>query len=219
VESFVIECTTCRARLKVRSRSAAGKIIECPKCGNFVEVTAPPDWQPPDDFIAEDTAEAVHAARVMVNLDRFCRSCGKPVAQNAIACLSCGLDPDDGNAFCPSCGAETHPRAIICIKCGVDLRVAKPAHRADNPDERIVASNPPKDPIFMGFLSFLISGLGQMILGQTMKGFAIILGTIVLAVLTHGVSALITWIASSMDAYLIAKKLKAGKSVGQWEFF
>jgi hypothetical protein len=57
VESFVIECTTCHARLKVRSRSGVGKIVECPKCGSFVEVTAPPDWQQSDDGIAEDTAE------------------------------------------------------------------------------------------------------------------------------------------------------------------
>lgn len=47
MELFVIQCTTCRARLKVHDPAVVGQIIECPKCRSFVAVTAPPDWQSP----------------------------------------------------------------------------------------------------------------------------------------------------------------------------
>ena len=81
-------------------------------------------------------------------------------------------------------------------------------------------SNSPHNPVFMGILSgCCIAGLGQVILGQKIKGLVILLGSMVLAVLTGGISIFVTWPAGGIDAYLIAKKLKEGKSVGQWEFF
>jgi TM2 domain-containing membrane protein YozV len=87
-------------------------------------------------------------------------------------------------------------------------------------DGLIAASDPPKDPVLMGILSgCLIVGLGQIILGQTAKGIAILLGSMALAVVTAGISIFITIPAAGVDAYLIAKKLKEGKAVGQWEFF
>lgn len=84
----------------------------------------------------------------------------------------------------------------------------------------IQPSDPPKDPVLMGVLSgCLIAGLGQMILGQVAKGAVILLGSMVLAVVTFGVSIFATWPLGGIDAYLIAKKLKEGKCVGQWEWF
>lgn len=81
-------------------------------------------------------------------------------------------------------------------------------------------SDPPKDPLLMGILSgCCIAGLGQMILGQVTKGVVILLGSMVIAALTAGVSILVTWPLGGIDAYLIAKKLKAGNCVGQWECF
>ena len=43
MESFSIACTTCRAQLRVRDRSAVGQILTCPKCGSMVLVEAPPE--------------------------------------------------------------------------------------------------------------------------------------------------------------------------------
>lgn len=64
-----------------------------------------------------------------------------------------------------------------------------------------------------------VAGLGQMILGQVGKGLVILLGSIVLALCTFGISVLVTWPLGAIDAYLIAKKLREGHPVGQWEFF
>jgi len=44
VELFTIECTTCRARLKVNDDSVLGEILACPKCGSMVQVVPPLGW-------------------------------------------------------------------------------------------------------------------------------------------------------------------------------
>ena len=53
---FTISCTTCRARLKVRSEEALGAILECPKCGSMVQVVPPPGWKPPQPAPPETPA-------------------------------------------------------------------------------------------------------------------------------------------------------------------
>src|SRR5262249_5247527 len=45
VELFTIQCTTCRARLKVKDESVIGDILACPKCGSMVQVVPPVDWK------------------------------------------------------------------------------------------------------------------------------------------------------------------------------
>ncbi len=44
---FSITCTTCRARLTVRSAAVIGSIQECPKCGSMVQIVPPLGWKPP----------------------------------------------------------------------------------------------------------------------------------------------------------------------------
>ena len=47
MELFAINCTTCRARIKVQSVTAIGQIFGCPKCGGMVQIVPPPGWTPP----------------------------------------------------------------------------------------------------------------------------------------------------------------------------
>ena len=42
---FSITCTTCRARLTVRSAAVIGSIQECPKCGSMVQIVPPVGWK------------------------------------------------------------------------------------------------------------------------------------------------------------------------------
>jgi ribosomal protein L40E len=59
---------------------------------------------------------------------KFCRNCGAGVAEQAVACMTCGLAPTNGAKFCRSCGAETNQAAVVCVKCGVSLtQAASPA--------------------------------------------------------------------------------------------
>ena len=66
---------------------------------------------------------------------------------------------------------------------------------------------------------FCLAGLGQMVLGQVGKGLTILLGSIVLAAVTGGMSALVTQILVAVDAYQIGRKLQQGRPVGKWEWF
>jgi TM2 domain-containing membrane protein YozV len=85
--------------------------------------------------------------------------------------------------------------------------------------DKLLASDPPKDPAFMCILSFLLVGLGQFVLGQKAKGMVMLLGALILGTFTLGIAFVLIWALSAYDAYRIAVKLKSGNPVGQWEFF
>lgn len=148
-----------------------------------------------------------------------CRTCGKEVHPEAVVCLSCGAAPRLGKNYCHGCGGETNPEAAVCMKCGVSL-APPPAQTNQSGRQMIHPPQTPYSPLVMFLASFCcIAGLGQIILGQTIKGVVILLISIVMAVITMGFSAIILWPLGGIDAYCIAKKLQSGKSVGEWEFF
>lgn len=68
-------------------------------------------------------------------------------------------------------------------------------------------------------LSFFITGLGQIYLGQLAKGVCIFLGIVVVAAFTFGIGVIPIWIAGMVDAHKIQKKLLSGQPVKKWEFF
>ncbi len=189
----------CGKSFKV-SATSAGKRGRCSSCGSNLVI---PSFVP--------TVPPVHIPNPLF---MNCRTCGQQLASQAVACVGCGCPPLVGNRFCQTCGANTNPSAILCVKCGVALKDF--AGIAGG----VGASLPPRDPVLMGVLSgCCICGLGQIVLGQTIKGFAILLMGVLISVGTAGLGILVIWPLGAIDAYLIAKKLKAGKMVGRWEFF
>jgi hypothetical protein len=94
------------------------------------------------------------------------------------------------------------------------------SHSPATGSKQVQPSSPPKDPLLMAVLSgCCIAGLGPIIVGQTTKGIVFLLANIVLAVVTAGIAALFTWPLMGIDAYLVAKKLKNGQPVTEWESF
>ncbi|MBN1395784.1 MAG: hypothetical protein JW959_12245 [Pirellulales bacterium] len=79
---FTITCTTCRARLAVRSEAAIGTILECPKCESMVYVVPPDGWTPPP----KPGDDAQQAGPAPPPLDRICE-----------APLTLELDPRSGS--------------------------------------------------------------------------------------------------------------------------
>ena len=72
----------------------------------------------------------------------------------------------------------------------------------------------------MALLSGLcLTGLGQIVLGQTLKGIALLVGSIVIAITTGGVSIFVVTPIIAIDAYMIAQRLKQGQPVSEWDFF
>jgi TM2 domain-containing membrane protein YozV len=82
----------------------------------------------------------------------------------------------------------------------------------------IQPANPPKDPIIAALLSLILAGgAGQIYLGQQKKGIILIVAAVVLYC-AFGLGALIN-LVGAYDAYVLATKLKAGKPIGDMEFF
>ncbi len=128
---------------------------------------------------------------------------------------------------CPLCAEQIDVTAIKCKHCG-SMLIPVPSTDAYSQGERrqqdrVYPSTPPKDPLLMAMLSgCCISGLGQIVLGQTIKGVMILIGMILFGV-SFGILffpvAAVFWVLAAVDAYLIANKLKRGSSVGAWECF
>ncbi|MBU4273662.1 MAG: hypothetical protein KKA28_17510 [Planctomycetes bacterium] len=75
---FSITCTTCHARLAVRSEAAIGTILECPKCESMVHIVPPEGWSPaqspgqeplPTDSTAPPPLDRVSETPLTLELD------------------------------------------------------------------------------------------------------------------------------------------------------
>lgn len=135
-----------------------------------------------------------------------------------------------GLVSCPECGQEVSDRANTCPHCGFPLeeKISEPVdehntvgdayERVPNPAHKIPPDTS-KSPGLAVVLSLLVSGLGQMYLGQVKKGLAILIGGMFLSAITFMVLSPVIWIVAAVDAYHIASKLTAGRSVDEWEWF
>jgi TM2 domain-containing membrane protein YozV len=83
---------------------------------------------------------------------------------------------------------------------------------------QIQPSDPPKNPIIAAVLSLLLlGGVGQIYLGQTKKGVILIILTLVLYCF-FGLGIIVA-ILGTIDAYMLADKLKKGESIGDMQWF
>jgi hypothetical protein len=74
---------------------------------------------------------------------------------------------------------------------------------------------PPKDPTLTLLLNLFTAGGGYLYIGQTNKGIVMIVVTLVL--LCFGIGILIP-IFTCIDGYLLAKELKDGEPINEWQF-
>lgn len=137
-----------------------------------------------------------------------CTNCSETISDQAEICPKCGVRTFTVKNHCHHCGTSVNENQEICVACGVSLKNKKNS-----------SSNGEKEPWLMALLSFLIFGLGQIIMGQTAKGVTMLVVFFILGFITFGLSVFITLPISVIDSYLIAKKKKEGKVVGDWEFF
>lgn len=112
---------------------------------------------------------------------RFCRHCGATVAAQAIACVKCGVRPDDATNFCGNCGKSTTANQVMCTACGGDL--SRKTGIGGNSKSKMIA----------GLLAIFLGPLGihKFYLGYTKAGVILLICSIVCVSL--GASA---WIPS-----------------------
>lgn len=144
-----------------------------------------------------------------------CTNCGKEIENNAVACIHCGVAIGTERKFCANCGQAVNANQVICTSCGCALKAGGAVQSSGQ--KTILPSG--KSASTATILSCLITGVGQMYLGQVAKGVAILLGGMVVSGVTCGFAAPVIWVVAMIDAYKIGKKLEAGQPVGEWEFF
>ncbi|MDH7511264.1 MAG: zinc ribbon domain-containing protein [Methanolinea sp.] len=109
--------------------------------------------------------------------------------------------------FCESCGAALKEGDRFCENCGAAVAVPSP------PPPPGTAASPAgakeKNPTISLILSFFFPGLGSIYNGDTLKGIAIYIGTIIGMFLLL-IPGIIIWIYGMYDAYTTAKKMNAG---------
>lgn len=161
-------------------------------------------WVRPDGSSAETIAGSVQI-----------RTAPPPANGNGTICQYCGSSLERGTTICSFCTGEVQRASAVKLQI-------EPAwqRQAGSSDGRLVATTPARDPLLMAFFSgCLIAGLGQLLIGQAAKGFVILVLSMIVGFLTGGMSALFIMPLAALDAYLLADKLRNGKTVGQWEFF
>ena len=126
-----------------------------------------------------------------------CPYCNNPIPMNANNCPGCG-------APVPQQQAQPQPQGVV-----------------QNQFQQQVPQNAvnPKSPFLAELLSCLIVGVGQMYNGQVAKGVVLLIATAIIGSATVGIGYFVLWLIAIIDAGKIAKKINAGKVVGDWEFF
>jgi hypothetical protein len=98
-----------------------------------------------------------------------------------------------------------------------------PVLTGETPDAVAARANPPK--LWVATCApLLLAGLAQMYNRQWAKGAAVLVTRIVLSYVAQTVSwgvfpLLLLVLAEMVDGRTIAKKIRAGRAVGPWEFF
>lgn len=197
-ESFEQLCPHCQTKYQI-GPTQYGKRVRCAKCGKgFQADVGPPGLSPePPEFF-----------------DELFSQIEMPDEPQRVASDPAPLAPD--TRPCPFCAEQIAINAIKCRFCGSMLvPVYGPSdHNVIRPTES------PQNPLLMAILSgCCIAGLGQMIMGQVAKGIVCLIVAIALAGVTGGISVVGTWPLLGIDAYMVARKLRAGHTVGVWEFF
>ena len=125
--------------------TSSGWYQTCPNCGAVGKMERNKAAAKAPSVVVVNNPEfsvTLPSGNDIVPAQKFCRKCGKPLANNAKFCLECGTPivavsasqtaaPSAVNQYiCPSCGASLKPGMKFCNQCGVKLQPSKAAEYA-----------------------------------------------------------------------------------------
>lgn len=119
---------------------------------------------------------------------------------------------DSDTIECPACCEEIKARAKVCKHCGTEItrdRLGRAKRRPAAP--RRGSEGPRGNPALAAVLSFLLTGLGQLYLGEVSRGLLMLVGAIACAFLglfflPIGLLCLCIWVYSIVDAVVLAQR-------------
>ena len=192
-------CMQCRALIPARTNP-------CPHCGQ--------------DPLRQRTPEEARALRELDGLpeaprSKICPDCKKPSAIDAQFCARCGhafrtrFAPEDPTRVAPMPPPQGyHPQQ----------RQLPPAQYPQRPAQTVIY-RPGQSPTGAILLGFFLTGGGQMLNGQVVKGVVILFTALFSGIITLGLSSLVIWILAFIDAILVAQRLQRGEAVTEWQCF
>ena len=175
--------------------------------------------------------------------ERFCPTCGRANVLTARYCSNCGQmlsartillqkpadtfseeDTVRGASPPPPPGPDSaRPRVE---ERGTYQQQARPeeqeARRETAP--RPAATHTTADPGVCAVLSFVVPGIGQILCGQVVKGIVLLIAAYVSVAYPRllfglpGFLLLVGKVLVAIDAYNIARRRRAGRRVGDWEW-
>jgi len=124
----------------------------------------------------------------------YCKNCGQPVDENAVACPSCGVRPRGANKFCHNCGNQMEQNQVMCLKCGVAMQPAAAAGA--------------KNKMVAVLLGILLGALGihKFYLGYNMEGIIMLLVSLGGGVVTCGIGSGVVAIIGLIEGILYLTK-------------
>ena len=154
----------------------------------------------------------------------FCTNCGKEIAATASVCPHCEQPVLTAKNYCANCGQPVNSQRSICERCGCRLvQLYRPVVEVR---ERKAIEPSGQSATTASVFSCLITGLGQIYLGQVFKGLFLLVLAIVIVFFGgyvlgnyYRLISVPYWLLMIVDAGRIGKKLESGQSVGRWEFF
>lgn len=163
-------------------------------------------WSRPEGSLSETVSTSV----------RVTTESKSEAASEPRPCQYCGTILSAGSTLCAFCTGE-NSRGASSNRIHIEPAWQR---QAVEQDAGVIRSTiPPRDPALMAFFSgLLLPGLGQLVIGQSIKGLCLIIIATVMALATKGASCLFLFPLCALDAYLLAEKLKQGKAIGPWEF-
>ncbi|WP_188207466.1 zinc ribbon domain-containing protein [Alkalibacillus aidingensis] len=122
---------------------------------------------------------------------------------------------------CENCGNQLFIDDRFCSRCGAKVKQSS-TYNHDQHQQTVVDQNPPREKKSVALaviLSLIIVGVGQIYLGQVLKGLVLLISSLLIGFVTVGLGAFVLWILVAIDAYKIANKINEGRTVDEWEFF
>ena len=127
----------------------------------------------------------------------YCRNCDAEIANGAVICVKCGMQPLAGDKFCNHCGNPTPPGAIACTSCGMGLR-------------NTMAVSGDNKKLMAGLLGIFLGAFGvhKFVLGYSKEGTIMLVGGLC-GFLTFGITSGITGIVGLIEGIMYLTKSDA----------
>jgi hypothetical protein len=122
-------------------------------------------------------------------------------------------------SYCRQCGKPNLKTARFCAACGDPFQPLGKVESASTDRKALIyPRNPPLSP-HLAWLNLALTGIAQIVHGQVAKGILLAIATFTLAVIIPFVGGLAVCILSIIDAYMVGRALRAGRTLRKWQWF